>query len=124
MNETKRSRNIQRRMNNEPQKKIKNPSQSNPICFKCGKVDHYKKDCKVKKKINNLNISKDLKDMLCKVILNSSEFESRTGSNNARKGKTVRPHICFHSFTNIALAAALLVLGTSRQTSPTNHIGL
>ena len=82
MNETKRSRNIQRRMNNEPQKKIKNPSQSNPICFKCGKVDHYKKDCKVKKKINNLNISKDLKDMLCKVILNSSEFESRTGSNN------------------------------------------
>ena len=43
---------------------------------------------------------------------------------NARKGKTVRPHICFHSFTNIALAAALLALGTSRQTSPTNHIGL
>ena len=41
-----------------------------------------KKDCKVKKEINNLNISKDLKDMLCKVILNSSEFESRTSSNN------------------------------------------
>ena len=34
---------------------------------------------------------------------------------NARKGKTVRPHICFHR----ALAAALLALETSRQTSPT-----
>ena len=69
-------------MNNESQKKIENPSQSNPVCFRCGKVDHYKKDRKVKKKINNLNILEDLKDMLCKVMLNSLEFESRTGSDN------------------------------------------
>ena len=82
MNETKRSRHIKRMMNNESQKKIENLSQSNPVCFRCGKVDHYKKDRKVKKKINNLNILEDLKDMLCKVMLNSLELESRTGSDN------------------------------------------
>ena len=54
MNETKRSRHIQRRINKEAQKKLETPLQSNPVCFKCGKVGHYTKDCKVKKKINNL----------------------------------------------------------------------
>ena len=38
MNETKRSRHIQRRMNKKAQKKLETPSQSKPICFKCGKV--------------------------------------------------------------------------------------
>ena len=38
---------------------------------------------------------------------------------NARKGKTVRPHICSTASQNIALAAALLALETCRQTSPT-----
>ena len=82
MNETKRSRHIKRMMNNESQKKIENPSQSNPVCFRCGKVDHYKKDRKVKKKINNLNILEDLKDMLYEVMLNSSKSKSKTGSDN------------------------------------------
>ena len=82
MHESKRSRHIQRRINKESHKKTKTPSQSNLICFKYGKVGHFKKDCKVKNKINNLNISDDLKYILCKVMLNSSESKSRNGSDN------------------------------------------
>ena len=69
-------------MNKEAREKLEVPSQSKPVCFKCGKVGHYKKDCMVKQKINNLNVSEDLKDMLCKVMLNSIESESRTYSDN------------------------------------------
>ena len=82
MNESKRSRHIQRRINKESHKKIETSSQSNLICFKYGKVCHFKKDCKVKNKINNLNISDDLKYILCKVMLNSLESKSRTSSDN------------------------------------------
>ena len=82
MNETKRSRHIQRTMNKEAQKKLETPSQSNLVYFKCGKVGYYKKDCRVRKKINNLNVSEDLKDMLYEVMLNSSKSKSKTGSDN------------------------------------------
>ena len=82
MNETKKQRHIQRMMNKEAHKKLEAPSQSKPICFKCGKIGHHKKDCRVKQKINNLNVTEDLKDMLCKVMLNSTESESRIDSDN------------------------------------------
>ena len=83
MNETKHSRHVQRRVNKEAQKMVEAPLESKPIiCFKYGKVGHYKKDCKVKQKINNLNVSKDLKDMLCKVMLNSTDSESMIDSDN------------------------------------------
>ena len=45
------------------------------------KVGHFKKDCRVKQKINNLSVSDDLKNMLCKVMLNS-DSESKTDSDN------------------------------------------
>ena len=83
MNETKHSRHVQKRINKEAQKKEEAPLDSKPIiCFKCGKVGHYKKDCRVKQKINNLNVSEDLKNMLCEVLLKSSESKSRTNSDN------------------------------------------
>ena len=83
MNETKHSRHVQRRINKDAQKKEETPLDSKPIiCFKCGKVSHYKKDYRVKQKINNLNVSEDLKNMLCEVLLKTSEFESRIDSDN------------------------------------------
>ena len=49
-------------------------SHSNPVCFKCGKVRHFKKDYKVKGYY--LNASDKLKDMLCDSMPNISKSKS------------------------------------------------
>ncbi|CAL9017588.1 unnamed protein product, partial [Prunus brigantina] len=46
-----------------------------PTCYKYGKVGHYKFECKMKDKISNLSISEELKQQLCQIMLNSSDYE-------------------------------------------------
>ncbi|KAI5673491.1 hypothetical protein M9H77_13855 [Catharanthus roseus] len=41
---------------------------------------HYANKCKMKKKINNLNISEELKDSLEKLFLESDDSEDRTSA--------------------------------------------
>ncbi|XP_059294476.1 uncharacterized protein LOC132047452 [Lycium ferocissimum] len=56
--------------------KSKNPK----ACYKCGRVGHFIKDCKVKENIKNFDIDNVLKESLYKILLNSelenSGFES------------------------------------------------
>ena len=62
-------------------KPLKSPKKTNKkkkqiVCYKCGKVGHYKSNCKVKQQINELDISETLKDKLMDIfIIHSSEDE-------------------------------------------------
>ena len=62
----------------QPPKQNHNPppqDKSKIICYKCGRFGHYKRDCKMKEKINNLNMNYELKEQIAKIFLESSDEE-------------------------------------------------
>uniref|UniRef100_A0A3Q7IE97 CCHC-type domain-containing protein n=1 Tax=Solanum lycopersicum TaxID=4081 RepID=A0A3Q7IE97_SOLLC len=64
------------------ERKISKYDKSN-ACYKCGRIRHYARDCKVKDKIKSLNLDENIKDTLCKILLNlSSEGSSHDNSEN------------------------------------------
>jgi hypothetical protein len=51
-----------------------------PVCYRCGKTGHFQKNCKVKKEINKIDISKynteQLKDKFLQILQTDSENDS------------------------------------------------
>ena len=60
-----------------PTSRVQDNKKSNIICYKCGRYGHFKKDCKVKEKINNLNMSDELKEQISDILIyESSDYDS------------------------------------------------
>ncbi|KAG5591036.1 hypothetical protein H5410_041550 [Solanum commersonii] len=55
---------------------------------KFGRFGHYAKDCRVKEKIKNLDIDDNIKDSLCKSLLNSDSGKSKTEYNSHEESST------------------------------------
>ncbi|XP_070010100.1 uncharacterized protein [Nicotiana sylvestris] len=66
--------------------KSKNPH----AYYKCGRVGHYAKDCKIKDKIKELDLDDQIKDSLCKILLNSSPEISDTDEGSSSTSEDLR----------------------------------
>ncbi|XP_070013503.1 uncharacterized protein [Nicotiana sylvestris] len=66
--------------------KSKNPQ----ACYKCGRIGHYAKDCKVKDKIKDLDLDNSIKESLYKILLNSSPEISDTDEENSSTSEDLR----------------------------------
>ncbi|XP_058218318.1 uncharacterized protein LOC131329239 [Rhododendron vialii] len=72
-NGSKESTLAKKKQNNKSKKKVTTK------CFKCEKIGHYANKCKTKKKLNELQIDDELKQLF-KLMLNSSDSESQEES--------------------------------------------
>ncbi|KAG5615270.1 hypothetical protein H5410_015094 [Solanum commersonii] len=57
-------------------------------CHKCGRFGHYAKDCRVKKKIKTLDIDDNIKESLCKIMLNSDSRKLETEYSSHEESST------------------------------------
>ena len=54
-----------------------------PVCYRCGKTGHFKKNCNVKKKINKIDISKYSTEQLKNKFLQILQTDSENDSNDS-----------------------------------------
>ncbi|XP_049390852.1 uncharacterized protein LOC125855201 [Solanum stenotomum] len=57
-------------------------------CHMCGIYGHYARDCRVKKKNQKLDIDDNIKEFLCKIMLNFYSGKSETGYSSHEKSST------------------------------------
>ncbi|KAL4198527.1 hypothetical protein AMTRI_Chr03g46340 [Amborella trichopoda] len=67
-----------------PKNQYKNEKKKIPICYKCGKVGHYKNTCKVKKKLDAIILDENIRNQIYDIIqLNNNEESTSSSKNNS-----------------------------------------